>query len=934
MGASGREGEAFKGIRELAERLLLSVDGFRGDSAEEIEQLNLEIVGFFDILERSRNMCNTQLDAVELDSIIDSVHRRVREKAKATGLRYRKGNPPRVVSAAMATKQLPQSPPQQQEDGAESGSRESIPKVQFIGDIAVRGSEEKAHEKMLHMLELSGCSISSEIAELVVGSIERQYPQEVAMEKIEHIVDFTKEIGRDVAGRYFSVIGNSKAVEALTNERVLHTANFVRQIGEDAAWDYFFAIGNSKAVEALTNERVLHTASFVRQIGEDAAWKYFSAIGNTKAVEALTDERVMEFAKEIGGDAALDYFFAIGKTKAVEALTNERVLHTASFVRQIGRDAASGYFSAIGDTKAVEALTSEALIEFCINQHVNSAYAFFGLGKIISFSDSHHLCGEKWSFDKDPLVAMLNPGKPIRGNVSYNAAIQSISKLAENLSAAENRIRIKVDRAAVDSLNEVVRRTGGSTVYVSFASGLVASKEDFVVLLSGRRGDIDKMIVERVNSHFGNAPFLPSTVEGWGGIEMLRLVWENKNYFNEKENLLAAIHSPVPVNKDAVHSALPRFDTPYSKIYNLLQPSGKKAGHMPHEQLSKILYDCNEMVGLLFKQPRAAISIKDEFGGLAQNAGSGMRRKLDAIWKRYEPDRKTDFLNLRDFARNLKELEKEFNSMKSADKTRYDQIFYHYGRIINVIESEFAGKYFAEKLEGKRAQDLLSANEMLNLIYQYIIDPDFNNAVSPGRRMLFEQLAKTIYEDSKAIGTTVPSDGILTVKSWNRDLSDIFGGRYSGDCTAPPNTGEYSGSNFDKNFGYIEDPGTNILNFYWQKEPGQKPEPIGRAYCFAVETRDGPAVLVDSIEFLASFPAGPSVEGIVGGLLLQDYADNLGVPVLIDANARVSNRSWVTSAIQSSGLSRGAVSMSKIGNEVYMEHIHTQEVYKAAPRAR
>ncbi len=741
----------------------------------------------------------------------------------------------------------------------------------------------------------------------------------------ERVLTFAKSLGSDVARWYFKAISNTEAVAELTDKRVLRASEFVKSIGSDAAYGYFRAIGNTEAVAELTDERIL---TFAKSLGDDVASTYFRAIGNTKAVAELTDERVFEaseFLKSIDSDAAYGYFQAIGNTKAVAELTDKRIFGASEFVKSIDSTAAYWYFQAIGDTKAVAELTENSFLTW-----LKDSYEIDGLpellpnlGAVLNYSSSHLLYKNPPSFSNDPIIKLLKPEHAEDNPGMFKTEVMGWVELIKVLNEAEKKGFGAVDSAAFGRMVALFQRTGGSVVYLAFASDFLDSEEKLKILFSGERGRIDAMMIGGVNAYFKNLSGLPNSIEGWGGIEILRLTWENKEHFIGNETLLTGLLPKLFDQERAyINSKLPNFNAQYSAIYNLLSEN-MKAKELEKKDFDRIVSDCNEMAKALFTQPKNEIVIKDQFATLSNSVGKGLKGRLGYLWNKYRPDENADYLRLRDFARALREMEKDMKSLEKQNPDRYAEAIYAHGQILNAAEIIFAKRYYDEKLAGKTAHDMFSAQEILSTIYQYIIDPDFHGVASPGRRMLFDICATTISTDSHILGEAIPNTGILSVKGWERSLSDVFGGRYSGDCTAPPNTGEYSGINFDKNFGWINDPGTYILNVYWQKDPKEKQVPVGRIYCFAALLDGKPAVFIDSLEFLASFPVGPEVMKALP-LLVEDYTKHLGTTVAIDAEGKISNRPWVKPAIDV-GFEKKIVQAQKLGNPVYTENIRTEQ---------
>ena len=738
----------------------------------------------------------------------------------------------------------------------------------------------------------------------------------------ERILTFAKSLGSAAAYWYFQAIGNTKAVTELTGERVL---TFAKSLGSDVARWYFKAISNTEAVAELTDKRVLRASEFVKSIGSDAAYGYFKTIGGTKAVTELTDKRVLTFAKSLGSDAACEYFRAIGDTKAVTELTDKRIFGASEFVKSIDSTAAYWYFQAIGDTKAVAELTENSFLTW-----LKDSYEIDGLpellpnlGAVLNYSSSHLLYKNPPSFSNDPIIKLLKPEHAEDNPGMFKTEVMGWVELIKVLNEAEKKGFGAVDSAAFGRMVALFQRTGGSVVYLAFASDFLDSEEKLKILFSGERGRIDAMMIGGVNAYFKNLSGLPNSIEGWGGIEILRLTWENKEHFIGNETLLTGLLPKLFDQERAyINSKLPNFNAQYSAIYNLLSEN-MKAKELEKKDFDRIVSDCNEMAKALFTQPKNEIVIKDQFATLSNSVGKGLKGRLGYLWNKYRPDENADYLRLRDFARALREMEKDMKSLEKQNPDRYAEAIYAHGQILNAAEIIFAKRYYDEKLAGKTAHDMFSAQEILSTIYQYIIDPDFHGVASPGRRMLFDICATTISTDSHILGEAIPNTGILSVKGWERSLSDVFGGRYSGDCTAPPNTGEYSGINFDKNFGWINDPGTYILNVYWQKDPKEKQVPVGRIYCFAALLDGKPAVFIDSLEFLASFPVGPEVMKALP-LLVEDYTKHLGTTVAIDAEGKISNRPWVKPAIDV-GFEKKIVQAQKLGNPVYTENIRTEQ---------
>ena len=802
-------------------------------------------------------------------------------------------------------------------------------------------------------------SLGSDVARWYFKAISNtEAVAELTDKRVLRASEFVKSIGSDAAYGYFKTIGGTKAVTELTDKRVL---TFAKSLGSDAACEYFRAIGDTKAVTELTDKRIFGASEFVKSIGSDAAYGYFRAIGNTEAVAELTDERILTFAKSLGDDVASTYFRAIGNTKAVAELTDERVFEASEFLKSIDSDAAYGYFQAIGNTKAVAELTDKRIFgasEFVKSIDSTAAYWYFqaigdtkavaeltensfltwlkdsyeidglpellpNLGAVLNYSSSHLLYKNPPSFSNDPIIKLLKPEHAEDNPGMFKTEVMGWVELIKVLNEAEKKGFGAVDSAAFGRMVALFQRTGGSVVYLAFASDFLDSEEKLKILFSGERGRIDAMMIGGVNAYFKNLSGLPNSIEGWGGIEILRLTWENKEHFIGNETLLTGLLPKLFDQERAyINSKLPNFNAQYSAIYNLLSEN-MKAKELEKKDFDRIVSDCNEMAKALFTQPKNEIVIKDQFATLSNSVGKGLKGRLGYLWNKYRPDENADYLRLRDFARALREMEKDMKSLEKQNPDRYAEAIYAHGQILNAAEIIFAKRYYDEKLAGKTAHDMFSAQEILSTIYQYIIDPDFHGVASPGRRMLFDICATTISTDSHILGEAIPNTGILSVKGWERSLSDVFGGRYSGDCTAPPNTGEYSGINFDKNFGWINDPGTYILNVYWQKDPKEKQVPVGRIYCFAALLDGKPAVFIDSLEFLASFPVGPEVMKALP-LLVEDYTKHLGTTVAIDAEGKISNRPWVKPAIDV-GFEKKIVQAQKLGNPVYTENIRTEQ---------
>ena len=220
-------------------------------------------------------------------------------------------------------------------------------------------------------------------------------------------------------------------------------------------------------------------------------------------------------------------------------------------------------------------------------------------------------------------------------------------------------------------------------------------------------------------------------------------------------------------------------------------------------------------------------------------------------------------------------------------------------------------------------------DKVLDNVYQYITDDDMFIVNSRTRNDLFNNSKDKISENLQKIEKYIHTEGVLTVKSWDRSLNDLFGGRFSGDCTAPPTESDFSGIHFDANIEWLKDPGTLILNVYWKDKIEGKQKPIGRIYCFAAEMDGKPTLFIDSLEFLKSFNAGEEVKKILPKVI-KNLSNDFGVPVAINTN-KISNRVWVNDVMYRNAAEfdkRVVVPIKKIGNDVFMEHLSVNLIRK------
>ncbi|ASI13800.1 hypothetical protein Mia14_0486 [Candidatus Mancarchaeum acidiphilum] len=780
----------------------------------------------------------------------------------------------------------------------------------------------------------------------------------------KRIADFINLIGRTSASEYFNAIGYTEAVAELTSGEVVNegTVNFIKSIGSYGSNRYFYAIGMTRAVKELTSKRV---RDFAISLGNNNVYGYFRAMADSKAVAELTsgeviNETITNFVDSIGGDSSYQYFYAIGMTKAVAELTSERV---RDFARYVGYNASFEYFRAIRKTKAAKELTDEVFLSWLKDSYTMNDFMdiLTGIANILYYSDNHNL-NKGLTFLEDPIIRLIKFENASKDPNRFKAEVLGWSNLIKNLETIENGNLGSIDEAKFDRIVKLYSRTGGSVEYLSIASNFIKTKEDFETLFSGEKGKIDNIIVNGANSYFNNLKGLPKSVEGWGGIKILRLVWENKNMFTP-EFLVESLKrrsNPSELHIDEfkhIDSLLPEFNKQYIKTYDLHQE--KKTEELTREETSKIISDSISIIKGVFPEnavdvPQALGQIQTELASLRNSVGRGLRSRIDYIVGKSDIDDNPESVNFQKaifLAKGLKKIEKDINNI--ADENKGDAL-YSYGRILNAVEGVMASKYYREKIgdqenaleearrslmEGaempKEEMELYikKADEALSNIYQYMTDPDMFIVDSPGRRMLFGLYLNTISEDSEKLDKSLPTAGVLTIKSWKRSLDDIFGGRYSGDCTAPPNESDYSGIHFDANFRWVKDPATLILNFYWKEKLEDVPQPIGRTYCFAAEVDGKPMLFIDSLEFLSSFYPGIEVQKALPEMI-KDLAKHFNVPVVINTG-RVSNREWVNDVIGNAGFNKKTISIKKLGNDVFAEHIETsllrKEQYFVAP---
>ena len=934
----------FDDFSDLASKLV-SID-FDKITNQKLEAINSEISRFFKIADFF-NETNAGIDIDRINSIISVVNSSLRNKTRKTKLLYQSDKRRIGYSAATIYK---------------------APKNQNPPSTTSEDDETKSVSALLMEIQNRDAGYSGYLTRYL-GALS----QEEGSKKAREIINFIRDIGPVAAREYFYAIDLTKSAQELTREDVLE---FVREIGPDAAWEYFSAIGSTNSVKELTNEWVLE---FAREIGPDAARKYFYAIDSTKSVQELTSEDVLEFAREIGPDAACEYFSAIGSTNLVKKLTDKRLFNSAAFIREIGPEAARKYFFAIGSTNSVKELTDSSFLSWLKNQHKLSDLT--ALAEILKYTHNIHVHHSKddWSFDKDPFGSIIN-GKS--GN-ELIAEIKIMKKTINELNLLKESFG-EIDYNKLKNLVKTAKRLGNSMIYPGIAISFVKTAEDYNSVFSGDRSKINKIIVQGFKDKFNVTiplEYFDDFLEKIGGFPTLADILENEGFFEGKDYLInfdlqSFIKEKRKKDFEYIKSQILNFnpEKPYVKSYFL--KTGKENQKIKEGEREKIFNECRFIIDSLF--PKTDTSEEELLNSMGKsmlqflsaaknsNLGSGIyylisgqinKDEVKSLSNEYAEakDEKVkssiteklvnhlnsiwyNFDSLKRFAYGLTALEKNLRSIKSSDANRYNELNFYYNNLLNSIEERFAQEYFKEYHSYfEDIKDEASALEALEAAYQYIYDPNLHVVLSPGREMLFNMISN----DSKLLEKAIPNEGIITFKSWNRSVSDIFGGRYSGDCTAPPNTGEYSGSNFWANFGWIEDAGTSILNIYYAHNSGEEGTPVGRAYLFATKIDGKPAVFIDSVEFLASFPAGDGVEKALVDAL-KDFANYVKMPVYIDIKG-VSNRGWVNDTIKDANFPiQNIKKFEKLGakpvkfpNEsnklgeggAYMEHSDSEKLY-------
>ncbi len=821
------------------------------------------------------------------------------------------------------------------------------------------------------------------------------------------VMGFIKSLGV-YEPEYLNAMKTIEAVKNLTSKEFMdvidekNPESIINFLDHDVKYDIFYAIGKTGAFKELTDPKVM---SFAKDLG-NLRKKYFMTMETVDWVKELTDPNVMSFIKILGNDAfdyleamktieavknltskdfinavnqktlksisnlldpdvRYDIFYAIGKTGAFKELTDPKVL---DFIKPLGYNAPE-YFKAMKTIEAVKILTSKEFIE-STNNAMNNALNkktlkliksfdydtynnFFDAMIKITFYSKTHKLSENLTFLEDPIIKSIKPENANKDPNKFKIEVKGWSNVIKNFEMAEEKGFGSTDKTKFDRLLKLYSRTGGSIEYISFASNFIKSKEDFETLLSGEKGKVDKMIVDGVNSYFVNYRGLPKSIEGWGGIKILRLVWDNKEVLapefllkvsnNDKKGLL----DEETFNK--INKILPKFNSPYIKTYELHSKTEINGTNNITDETNEIISDTLNIIKEVFPnknidEQQASNQIKEEFESFKKDIGGNLNNKVNNILNKSGINENLENLDLQkviSIAKNLKEIKKEINNRTQSDALN------SYEKIIDSIEGIIASKYYNENIvnseknlnnfekffkdnkeipKDEMESYIKLAGKTLNYIYYYIADPDNMFIVnSSARDNLFNASKNRISEDLQKIEKHIHTEGVLTVKSWDRSLNDLFGGRFSGDCTAPPTiASDYFGVYFEANIRWLKDPGTLILNVYWKDKIDTKQEPIGRIYCFAAEMDGKPAIFIDSLEFIASFNAGEEVQKVLPKVI-KDLSKNFEAPVALDIY-RISNRTWVNDVIHNARFDQGEVSIKKVGNgnlndKIFMEHL-------------
>ncbi len=772
---------------------------------------------------------------------------------------------------------------------------------------------------------------------------------------------------------YLDAMQTPEDVKNLTSKEFIEAMDekILKSIGDFyyvKSKSFFGAIARTGEIKILTDK---NTINLIKYLGDNAR-KYLDAMQTPEDVKILTsaefmdsiDEKTLKLIHTIEYYAHCNFFNIITRTHTIKEFKDPNFVDIIINLNHY----ANLYLNAMKTPEDVKILTGKDFIDALNNtmdektiklikraDYNNNNTLFYEMMGIWFYSKTHKLSRNS-TFLEDPIIKTIKPENANKDFNKFKSEVKGWSNAIKNFELAEEKGFGSIDKTKFDRLLKFYSRTGGSIEYISFASNFIKSKEDFEILLSGEKGRIYKMIMNGVNSYFMNYRALPKSVEGWGGIKILRFVWDNRKVL-APEFLLKVLNYDKKKLFDEntfniINRVLPKFNSPYIKTYELHNENGiNDTNNITKDEISEIVSNSLNIIKKVFPsenidKQQVLDQIKIRFQLFKNDIGGNLNNKVENILKKSGTNENLenfDFKKAISILKDLKEIKKEINNKNQNTLDSYE-------KIIDPIESIITSKYYSENIinlenDLKDAEKSLKDNKeiskdkmesyikltdkVLDNVYQYITDDDMFIVNSRTRNDLFNNSKDKISENLQKIEKYIHTEGVLTVKSWDRSLNDLFGGRFSGDCTAPPTESDFSGIHFDANIEWLKDPGTLILNVYWKDKIEGKQKPIGRIYCFAAEMDGKPTLFIDSLEFLKSFNAGEEVKKILPKVI-KNLSNDFGVPVAINTN-KISNRVWVNDVMYRNAAEfdkRVVVPIKKIGNNVFMEHLSTNLIRK------
>jgi hypothetical protein len=640
----------------------------------------------------------------------------------------------------------------------------------------------------------------------------------------------------------------------------------------------------------------------------------------------LANEDMLAFINSLGY-AGVGYLRSIGKN--LDALTNPALIKSGSLIGKLNRNLMHMYFSAIANVPdAVEDLADCGFLRWLANQGESSYWLLPKLANVLKFSRQHGLYYDSASFENYYIIRLMNIEKSDFKKLEFDLEIWN--RLLDSFSTLEE-LGIKLEKRDFEKMQKLVKAKGGSPVYlwlgaqaIVYMAKLPGTKfqdlaDAYHILLSLDEERINGLIISSINqylAHTFNLPIekLPSSISEWG-LDNLKLVLLNLEMFKSNPDLLRKdFHELVLTRADffALSSILPNFGSMQEKrAYAIASRPDSEA--WLEETIGKLA----SLLAKLFPSHTDASNLIKEIEGYMNKiegiGGKELRAKLLYVRRNY-----LNSQNWSAFYNAWTSIRPSVESTKRINPKEYEEIAPAYLSVLSLL----AGEHFRIQIsklmqelqdENKSKEEIIS--KAVKLLLAYITEvKKFGQGL--------EEVENEIINIKRELGEYF--EGSLYFEPARRGLDIIFGGRYSGDCTAP------SGEWFPANFGWASNPEASIINCYWKRAGEDEKVPVGRIYLFAVKINGKPGVIVDSIEFLESFVTSSRIEKALIQML-KDYSKFINVPLVIDALYSISNRTWVEGAVMNAGFEIKEVEIQKIGKHVSAEHVfstpHKKKVF-------